>query len=111
MKDDPVNYGVKIDIVKAAPQNNPHNPTNTCGSKEYTGVGGNLFAEACRRSFEKGYGGFVHFIAKSNLVKHYQTELGAVLLDPKQRLMAIDGQAAAALVRQYYGGGKDGSQG
>ena len=111
MKDDPANFGVKIDIVEAAPRNNPHNRLNISGTKAYNGVGGLLFAEACRRSFEMGYGGFVHFIAKSKLVAHYQTELGAVLLDSRQRLMAIDGQAAAALVRRYYGGGKDGSQG
>lgn len=110
MKDDPANYAVKINIVEAAPQNNPHNPTNPFGIKAYNGVGGLLFAEACRRSFEKGYDGFVYFIAKTNLIAYYQNELGAVLLDPKQRIMAIDTPAAAALVRQYYGGGNNGSQ-
>ena len=106
IKDDPDNYAMKIDIVEAAPQNNPHNQLNTSGIKAYNGVGGHLFAEACRQSFEKGYGGFVHFIAKSNLIHHYAETLGAELLNPKSRIMAIDGQAALALVKRYYGGGR-----
>jgi len=106
MKDDPGNYAMKIDIVEAAPQNNPHNPLNTSGTKEYNGVGGHLFAEACRQSFEKGYGGFVHFVAKTNLIPHYAKTLGAELLNSRDRIMAIDGPAALALVKRYYGGGK-----
>ena len=106
MKDDPGNYAMKIDIVESAPQNNPHNPLNTSGTKEYNGVGGHLFAEACRQSFEKGYGGFVHFVAKTNLIPHYAKTLGAVLINPRERVMAIDGPAALALVQRYYGGGK-----
>lgn len=37
-------------------------------SKKYEGVGGNLFAFACKCSFERGYDGFVSFLAKTNLV-------------------------------------------
>lgn len=106
MKDDPGNYAIKIDIVEAAPQNNPHNPSNISGAKPYNGVGGHLFAEACRQSFEKGYGGFVHFVAKTNLISYYARVLGAELINPRDRIMAIDGPAALALVQQYYGGGK-----
>ena len=106
MRDDPENSAVKIDIVEAAPQNNPHNPLNVYGTKAYDGVGGHLFAEACRQSFEKGYGGFVHFTAKTNLIGYYQAAFGAVLINPRLRVMAIDAEAAAALVRRYYGGGR-----
>ena len=106
LKDDPDNYAIKIDIVEAAPHNNPHNRLNTSGIKTYNGVGGHLFAEACRQSFEKGYGGFVHFIAKSNLIHHYAEALGAELLNPRSHVMAIDSQAALTLVKRYYGGGK-----
>ena len=106
MKEDPANYAMKIDIVEAAPHNSPHNPANTSGTKEYSEVGGHLFAEACRQSFEKGYDGFVHFIAKTNLIKHYSESLGAELLNPRERLMAIPSQAAAYLVDRYYGGEK-----
>ena len=104
LRDDPGNYAVNIDIVESAPQNNPHNPRNTTGQKEYTGVGGHLFAEACRRSFENGYGGFVYFTAKTNLIGHYEDELGATLINPSARVMAIDGEAALRLVKRYYGG-------
>ena len=106
LKDDSENYAMKIDIVEAAPQNNPHNSLNTSGSKAYNGVGGHLFAEACKQSFEKGYGGFVHFVAKSNLIPYYTEALGAELINSKSRVMAIDGPAAFALVKRYYGGGK-----
>ena len=106
MKDDPDNCAIKIDIVEAAPDNSPHNPTNLIGTKEYSGVGGHLFAEACRQSFEKGYGGFVYFTAKTNLIKYYADTLGAILINPRERVMAIDGPAAANLVNRYYGGGK-----
>lgn len=105
LRDDPGNYAIRIDIVEAAPQNSPHNPANVTRQKKYAGVGGHLFAEACRQSFEKGYGGFVYFTAKTNLIQHYEETLGAVLVNPRERVMAIDGRAAAELVRRYYGGG------
>lgn len=106
MKDDPKNYAINVDIAESAPQNNPHNPRNTTKTKEYNGVGGHLFAEACRQSFEKGYGGYVYFVAKTNLIRHYEDELGAELLDPGSRTMVIDGHAALDLVNKYYGGDK-----
>ena len=106
MKDDPSNYAISVDIVEAAPQNNPHNPANVLGTKEYNGVGGHLFAEACRQSFEKGFDGYVYFIAKSNLIRHYEEILGAKLINPRDRVMLIETRAALALVQRYYGGGK-----
>ena len=40
----------------------------------------------------------------SNLIHHYAETLGAELLNPRSRVMAIDGQAALTLVKRYYGG-------
>lgn len=65
LKPDSNNYAVKIDIVEAAPFNNPHNPAFS--SKEYSGVGGHLFAKAVRESFKQGFGGYVYYSATVNL--------------------------------------------
>lgn len=102
LKSDPNNYAVKIDIVEAAPFNNPHSPAFT--SKEYSGVGGHLFAEAVRESFKQGFDGYVYFTAKSDLIKHYQEELGATLINPRLRIMAIEEGSAKKLYDRYYGG-------
>lgn len=46
-------------------------------AKQYAGVPGNLFAFACKRSFDLGYGGFVTFVPKTQLVQHYVETRGA----------------------------------
>ena len=69
-------------------------------SKLYEGVPGNLVAFACRLSFEKGYDGIVSFIAKTKLIKHYETSLGATIFRGDQ--MYIDTPAALKLIRQYF---------
>lgn len=100
LKPDPQNYAVRIDIVEAAPFNNPHN--KLFKQKEYAGVGGHLFAEAVKESYKQGYGGYVFFKAKTNLIEHYERNLGAVLINPKDRIMAIDERAARKLYERYY---------
>jgi hypothetical protein len=69
-------------------------------SKLYEGVPGNLVAFACRLSFEKGYDGIVSFIAKTKLVDHYKTSLGATIFQGDQ--MFIDTPASLKLIRQYF---------
>jgi hypothetical protein len=69
-------------------------------SKLYEGVPGNLVAFACRLAFEKGYDGVVSFIAKTKLVNHYKTSLGATIFHGDQ--MFIDTPAALKLIRQYF---------
>jgi hypothetical protein len=102
LKSDARNIAFHVDIVEAAPFNNPHNKNYV--KKEYSGVGGHLFAEAVRQSYEAGFGGAVYFTAKSDLIEHYQKELGAVLTNPRLRLMFIDEVAAKKLYERYYGG-------
>ena len=101
LKTDSKNNVVHIEIVEAAPFNNPHNKNYV--KKEYNGVGGHLFAEAVRQSYEAGYGGAVYFTAKSDLIEHYQKELGAVLVNPRLRIMLIEEEAAENLYNRYYG--------
>jgi hypothetical protein len=69
-------------------------------NKLYTGVAGNLVAFACKLSFEKGYTGVVSFVAKTNLIKHYEETLGAKLFGGNR--MFIDTKEALFLTKQYF---------
>lgn len=96
---------VYVHLAESAPQNNPYNKKVAfSGQKEYNGVGGHLFAEACRQSFEKGFDGYVSFKAKTNLIEHYKKELRANLLFYGRQDMEIRPAAAQWLVEKYYGG-------
>ncbi len=69
--------------------------------KIYKGVAGNLVAFACKVSFNKGYDGVVSFVAKSQLIEHYQQTLGAQIFGGGNR-MFIDTKEALVLVKQYF---------
>lgn len=86
------NSAVHIEIVESSPENRGKN-------KDFNGVGGHLFAIAAKKSVEDGFGGFAYFTAKTNLIAHYQKELGAKLVSG--RVMAIDEQAAYNLLSKY----------
>lgn len=47
--------------------------------KLYHGVAGNLVAFCCKIAFERKYDSYVSFIAKTQLIEHYQKTLGAQL--------------------------------
>jgi len=76
------------------------NKFNRGAKKLYLGVPGNLIAFSCKLSFEKGYGGYVSFESKTQLIEHYQKTLGAHILF--NNIMAIDTTAARRLVDQYF---------
>lgn len=69
-------------------------------NKLYKGVAGNLVAFACKLSFEKGYAGVVSFIAKTQLIQHYEQTLGAKLFGGNR--MFIDTKEALTLITQYF---------
>ncbi len=69
-------------------------------SKLYHGVAGNLVAFACKVSFEQKYDGVVSFIAKTQLVKHYEQTLGAKVFSGSR--MFIDTKEAVILVIKYF---------
>ncbi len=75
-------------------------PFNIGKNKLYEGVAGNLIAYACKLSFQRGYDGYVSFIAKTKLIKHYQESLGAKHF--KNNKMIIDSAAAEFLVKKYF---------
>lgn len=75
-------------------------PFNIGKDKLYEGVAGNLVAYACKVSFQKGFDGFVVFTAKSNLIKHYEENLGAFHF--KNQRMIIETESAKKLVKKYF---------
>ena len=68
--------------------------------KLYAGVAGNLFAFACKKSFDLGYDGYVTFVPKSKLVEHYIQTLGAQLFMGHK--LSIDSIAAKKLIDRYF---------
>lgn len=69
-------------------------------NKIYLGVAGNLFAFACKLSFEKGYEGYVAFDSKSALIEHYKKILGATHF--KGQRMYIETVNALKLIKKYF---------
>lgn len=78
-------------------ENAPFNKGNT---KIYAGVPGNLFAFACKLSFQRGNEGNVSFFSKTQLVQHYIDTLGATHFGG--RIMIIDSNAALKLINKYF---------
>src|SRR5665213_3142290 len=68
--------------------------------KIYEGVGGNLFAYACKISKDFGFGGFVSFISKSSLMEHYNLTLRATKAIG-QRMVIVD-KDAEFLINKYF---------
>ena len=73
---------------------------NRGSGKIYEGVGGNLFAYACKRSSDIGFGGYVTFQAKTLLVSHYHKTLGAEVLFGQR--MVIRKESAEKLIDKYF---------
>ncbi|MDY4922760.1 hypothetical protein [Frisingicoccus sp.] len=84
-----------VDIAETAPHNFGH-------TGQYTGVGGHLFAIACKVSMDAGCDGFVAFTAKNKLIEHYKETLGAKVLSGQR--MYIDETAAQVLIAKYLEG-------
>lgn len=75
-------------------------PFNIGKNKVYEGVPGNLFAYACRLSWDNGNQGLVSFVSKSKLVDHYEKSLGAIHVGGFK--MVIFPKPAFQLIKQYY---------
>lgn len=75
-------------------------PFNFGKPKLYEGVPGNLVAFSCKKSVEKGYEGFVAFVSKTKLMRHYEEMLEAHCIGGQR--MAIGREAAAKLINRYF---------
>jgi len=82
-----------MDLIDSAKFNKGKN-------KLYRGVAGNLVAYCCKMSFEKKYDGVVSFIAKTQLIEHYEQTLGAKLFGGNR--MFIDTREATILTTKYF---------
>lgn len=69
-------------------------------NKLYNGVAGNLVAFACKTAFELKYDGIVSFIAKTQLIGHYEQTLGAKIFAGNR--MFIDTRESLILVKKYF---------
>jgi hypothetical protein len=69
-------------------------------NKLYEGVPGNLFAFACKQSWDNGYEGFVSFQSKTRLIDHYEKSLGAIHVGGHK--MVIFPHAALNLIQKYF---------
>lgn len=75
-------------------------PFNIGKNKLYDGVAGNLVAYACKLSFQYGLDGFVAFTAKTKLISHYESSLGAYHFGGHRMIIATS--AAKNLVEKYF---------
>jgi len=75
-------------------------PFNKGKEKVYIGVPGNLVAFACKLSFQRGYEGYLSFLSKTNLIKHYENTLGAIHVGGN--VMIINTHAALKLINKYF---------
>lgn len=75
-------------------------PFNIGKKKLYEGVPGNLFAFACKLSWDNGNQGLVSFVSKTKLINHYELTLGAVHLGNHQ--MVIYPFEALQLIKKYF---------
>lgn len=84
---------IYMDLIESAKFNKGRN-------KLYRGVAGNLVAFGCKIAFVKNYEGVVSFIAKTQLVEHYEKTLGAKLFGGNR--MFIDTKEALILTTKYF---------
>ena len=75
-------------------------PFNLGKDKTYLGVPGNLVAFACKLSFQRGFDGFLSFVAKTKLIEHYENTLGAHHFG--NHLMIISNVDALKLIDKYF---------
>ena len=85
---------VFLDLIESADFNIGRN-------KIYYGVAGNLFAFACKQSWDKGNFGYVAFDSKTNLIGHYTKTIGAKQIGNSNQ-MIIEPNEALKLINQYY---------
>jgi hypothetical protein len=76
------------------------NETAYLDQKLYLGVPGNLVAFACKISFQRGFEGFLSFLARTKLIAHYEKNLGAHHVG--NQLMIIPTLVAQKLVDTYF---------
>ena len=75
-------------------------PFNFGKQKKHEGVGGNLFAFCCKKSWDDGNEGITAFKSKTKLIAHYEQTLGAVHIGNHN--MIIYPKEASILIKKYF---------
>lgn len=89
-------YYTFVPLVESAPWNRGSNGI-------YNGVGGHLFAIACKESWDNGNEGYVMFESKTDLVEHYMKTLSAVIVNPRTPVkLLLNTRAASRLIQKYF---------
>ena len=89
-------YYTFVPLVESAPRNRGSNG-------RYKGVGGHLFAIACKESWDNGNAGCVMFESKTDLVQHYMNTLSATIMSSRIPVkLLLDTRAAANLIQKYF---------
>lgn len=89
-------YYTFVPLVESAPWNRGSNGI-------YNGVGGHLFAIACKESWDNGNEGYVMFESKTDLVEHYMQTLSATIVNPRTPIkLLLDTKTAAKLIKKYF---------
>lgn len=86
---------IYVAFVEIAPHNKGKN-------RRFNEVFKNMYAFVGMRSFRAGFDGYFSFKSKSALLKHYENEVGARLINPRDNTMEIDTENAQKLVNSYY---------
>ncbi len=87
------NKGIYVNLIESAPHNYGTNG-------KYEGVGGHLFAFACKRAKEIGFDN-IYFEVKSSLIEYYKNKFGAESIMFTNR-MFIEGEPFESLISTYF---------
>ena len=86
-------HHIELELIESAPHNRGT-------EKLYLGVAANMFAFACYQSKLAGHEGNIAFIAKTELIDHYESSIGAIHIGNHR--MIIHEVAAEPLINRYF---------
>lgn len=89
--DFPKEYRIHVNLIESAKENQGKD-------KIVDRIPGCLLAFAARKSFEKGYQGFISLTPKTRLIDYYTEKYG---FSQYGRNLAIDGKEAMALIKKH----------
>ncbi len=91
MIDFPKEYRIHVNLLEVSSE-------NVGNKKQYRNIAGCLIAYCCRLSFERGYGGFVSLIPKTQLIRHYQEKYG---FEQFGRQLAVHSATSERIIQKY----------
>ena len=82
---------------------NPHSNSEICENKEYSGIGGHLFAIAVDKSIQQGFGGAVTgFAANKRLLEYYVHSFNAEFVGVLHPYQIFINEANARKIKEEY---------